>query len=263
MNDFQDKVIWITGASSGFGEALACALAALGAKIILSARRGDELERVRNRIGANAAVLPLDMMRNSEFREKTAEAIALFGHVDTIVHNAGIAQRSAALVTEQSVERTIMEVDFFSYAELTRCLLPHFIERKSGHIVVVSGALAKIFLPMRTTYCAAKAALHGYFGSLRSEVARHGVDVTILVPGLMQTDLVRGALDGAGKPLGDTPPGGGCPPDEAARQAVSAIAARTFETYIGKNDKVRLMMLLARLFPDRLARMILKQAASS
>ncbi len=261
MHSFRNKVVWITGASSGFGEALAHAFAAEGAKLILSARRVDALERVSHLIGANARVLPLDLSATEQFTQTVDAAWALFGHIDIIVHNGGIAQRALALETDPEVERRIFEIDFFSYTELTRRLLPRFIERGSGHIVVVSGALGKIFLPQRTSYCAAKAALHGYFGSLRNEVAAHGIKITLLVPGAMQTELVSHALTGTGAPTGPaTATTVGCPVDKAARQALRAIAKGKFEAYIGKRDKTAFMIWLNRLFPAFVTRLLLKQS---
>lgn len=265
MSSFKGKTVWITGASSGFGEALAKAFSEQGAKLILSARRVEALNQIKTEIGENAYVLPLDQEKPEEFKAKTQEALQAFGTIDILINNGGIAQRSMALQTTLAIERRIFEVDFFSYVELTRCLLPHFIEKKSGQIVVVSGALARIHLPGRTAYCGAKAALHGYFGSLRNEVGRYGVDITLLVPGAMATPLVQHALTATGEATGATggATGTGFPVAEAAHQALEAIDQKRYEVFIGKKDKTAFMMCLARHFPTFFTGKLLRQSSTS
>ena len=174
--DFNDKVIWITGASSGIGEALAYAFSAGGAKLILSSRRADELERVRLACARpeRVKVIPMDLMDHALFGVKTAEAIAAFGQIDVVVHNGGVSQRGLVMETSMEVQRKVMEVDYFSYVALTQTVLPHFVQQKSGQFVVVSSVMGKIGTPMRSAYAAAKHALHGYFDCLRAEVAALG-----------------------------------------------------------------------------------------
>src|SRR5882672_6681965 len=125
MTAFQNKVIWITGASSGIGEALAYAFSAEGALLILSSRRVEELERVRTACARpeQVKVIALDLLDSSVLEAKTAQAIAAFGHIDIMVHNGGISQRSLVADTSMQVQRKVMEVDYFSYVELTNHLL--------------------------------------------------------------------------------------------------------------------------------------------
>src|SRR5271169_4790559 len=129
--DFTDKVVWITGASSGIGEALAYALSARGAKVILSSRREEELERVRLACAHpdGVKVIRLDLMDSSLFGARTAEAIAAFGQIDMVVHNGGVSQRGLAIETSMEVQRRVMELDYFSYIGLTQAVLPHFAYR--------------------------------------------------------------------------------------------------------------------------------------
>ncbi len=258
---FYGKTVWITGASSGFGEALALEFARQEARLVLSARREQALQQVREKID-QAVVVPMDMCDTASFPARTEAAIQAFGQIDLIVHNAGIAQNARVVDTLPQVHRQIMEVDFFGATELTRCLLPHFLARKSGHIVVVSGLLAKVGLPGRSSYCAAKAALHGYFDCLRAELCNESIDVSILVPGAMQTPLASKALDGQGGVSGRQSQGG-CPVDEAARQALEAIRQKKYQSYIGKNDKGRLMFYMSRFFPEKAINMVLKQARAA
>lgn len=258
MSKFKNKVVWITGASSGFGEAMAQAFYNEGAKIILSSRRVEELERVKNKIG-ESAILPLDLMYNASFKEKVDDAISIYGQIDIVIHNGGIAQNSLAIDTKPEVQRRIMDIDFFSYTEITQYLLPHFIERHSGHIVVVSGVLAKVPMPMRTSYCAAKAALHGYFDSLRGEIMKHNIDITVLVPSFLNTSLSAKAVDGKG----NIPTRGvsaiGCSVDKAAAQVVRAVSNKKYTVAIGNRDKGRFLLWLSRMFPTLATKIVLKQ----
>lgn len=258
MKSFNNKVVWITGASSGFGEAMAYAFAKEGAKLILSARRVDELKRVQANIN-EATILPLDLTDRESFKDKTTQAINAYGHIDIVVHNGGIAQNALATETTSETQRKIMDVDFFSYTELTNCLLPHFLERKSGHIVVTSGVLAKVAMPMRSSYCAAKAALHGYFDSLRAELVNDNIDVTILVPSFLNTALTSKALDAKGEISGREATAEGCPVDKAARQVLKAVKNKKYEAFIGNNDKGRVLLWMSRMFPNAAKNMILKQ----
>src|SRR5580658_1845710 len=135
--EFSDKVIWITGASSGIGEALAYAFSGRGSRVILSSRRADELERVRQACAHpdRVKVIPLDLLDMGLFGARTAAAIAAFGQIDVVVHNGGISQRSLAIETPLEIQRKVMELDHFSYVALTQAVLPHFVERKAGHFV--------------------------------------------------------------------------------------------------------------------------------
>ena len=138
MGKLSNQVIWITGASSGIGEALVYELARKGARLIISARRKEELERVKGNCQEQAQpfvrILPLDLSEPSTLQLHTEAAIQLFGHIDILINNGGISQRSLAKETELNVDRKIMEVDYFGTLALTKYLLPHFLARKSGQI---------------------------------------------------------------------------------------------------------------------------------
>lgn len=234
MTQFQDKVVWITGASSGYGKALALAFGAAGARVILSARRKAELEDVAGMIGkAQAMPVTLDLEKSETFPGKCREAISAFGHIDIVIHNGALGQNGTVLETAPEIARKIMEVDYFSYTELTRCLLPHFLERGAGHIVAVSGLIIAATAPGRSSYAAAKAALFGYFGCLRAEVVNSNIGVTILIPGAMQTDLVAKALKADGSIVGGAGTTTGCTVEEAARQSLEVIADRKYQAYVG------------------------------
>lgn len=255
MKNYKEKVIWVIGASSGFGEALAYQFAKQGANVILSARRAQELSAVQSNI-KDSRVLVLDLLESYSFDEKVKEAISFFGCIDMVVHCGGVGQNGTALETSEEVSRTIFDTNYFGVVELTRHLLPHFIERRLGHIVVVSGVLAQVSLPGRSSYSGAKAALHGYFNSLRAELARIPIDVTILIPSFLQTALTKKSLNEFGQASGKESDAPGCKVDKAAQQAVRAIAKRKYQSYIGNRDKGKLMLVLNRWVPNLVIRIV-------
>jgi dehydrogenase/reductase SDR family protein 7B len=260
--DFNDKVIWITGASSGIGEALAKAFSASGAKLILSSRRADELERVRLACAQpeRVKVIPMDLMDHDLFGAKTAEAIAAFGQIDFLVHNGGISQRGLVMETTMDVQRKVMEVDYFSYVALTQAVLPHYVQRNSGRFVVVSSVMGKIGTPLRSAYAAAKHALHGYFDCLRAEVASLGIGVTVLTPGYIRTNISLHALTKDGSPLGKASINieKGLAADKAAAQILRVVGRRKNEAYIGKTGSDRMALWLSRWAPGVFMRMARK-----
>jgi short-subunit dehydrogenase len=231
MRSLKDQVIWITGASSGIGEALAYNMSVIGAKLILSSRRAAELERVKNNCAhpENVRILTLDLTDSAHLGTKVPIAISLFGHIDIMVHNGGISQRALVAATGIDVHREVMELNYFSYIILTKALLPHFIERHSGYFVVTSSVMGKIGTPMRAAYAAAKHALHGYFDCLRAEVGKQGIRVTILTPGYIQTPIA--VISGDGSFLSSTPEkvNGGFSADKAAGQIIRAIQNEAYE----------------------------------
>jgi len=197
---FKDRRVWITGASSGIGEALARAFHQAGAKLILSARREEELKRAQELCGGvpNTRILPLDVGRSEELPAKARIALEMFGGIDILVLNAGITQRSLARDTDESVYRSLMEVNFFGPAVMTRAILPSMLEKRSGHIVVISSVAGKFGVPLRSGYSATKFALHGFYEALRAEEGRNGIRVTMVCPGYIRTDISLSALNGDG-----------------------------------------------------------------
>jgi len=250
---FNNKVVWITGASSGIGEFLAYALSAQGAKLILSSRREEELQRVKKActVPEQVAVFPLDLSDIPSLQGKTDQVIAYFGQIDIMVHNGGVTQRSPVIETDLDVHRRVMELDYFSYVALTKDLLPHFKERKTGHFVVTSSVMGKIGTPMRAAYAAAKHALHGFFDCLRAEVANNNIRVTVLTPGYIRTNISLYAITknpyGLSKPSEDID--NGLAPEIAAEQILKAIRKGSFEPYIGKFGGERIALWLMRLAP--------------
>ena len=265
MATLHDKVVWITGASSGIGEALTYEMAKTGAKLILSARRKKELERVKGNCEAtaqpNIRILPLDVTETSTLGLHTEAAIQLFGHVDVLVNNSGISQRSFVKDTLLEVDRKLMEVNYFGAITLTKLLLPHFMKRKSGHYVTVTSVTGRFGTPYRSGYAASKHALHGFFDSLRAELyydLKDAIKVTMICPGFIHTPITLSAVTGDGSPLGkmDEAQYKGKPAEWCARKIIQAIKKEKEEVYIG--GKEVLGVYVKRFFPLWFSRIIRK-----
>lgn len=268
MGYFSNKVIWITGASSGIGEALTYEFAKKrGVRLIISSRRKEELERVKGncfpQAQANIRVLPLDLAQEETLKLSTEAAIQMFGQIDILINNGGISQRSLAKETLVSVDRQIMEVDYFGAVALSKYLLPHFLKRKVGHFVCVTSVMGIIGTPYRSGYAAAKHALHGFFDSLRAELwkdSKH-IYVTLVCPGWVKTQHTINALTGDGTKLNkmDRATGIGLPPAKVATQMIDAIEAKKEEVYIGGNKEV-FGVYLKRFFPRLFSKAVRKVA---
>jgi short-subunit dehydrogenase len=199
---FENKIVWITGASSGIGEALAKHFAKLGSRLILSSRREDELRRVAGLCSGarSVSVLPLDLSRPESMEDAARSALDVGGVIDVMVHNAGVSQRSFAADTRYDVDELIMRTNYLGPVALTKALLPSMRARRQGHFIVVSSVLGKFGLPGRSGYCASKHALHGFFDTLRGELWKDNIQVTLAVPAWVQTQVSMNALTGNGSP---------------------------------------------------------------
>lgn len=258
---FHDKVVWITGASSGIGEALSYAFIREGAKVIVSARREAELDRVKAGCAApgNVAVLPLDLEKADELPAKAKAAASYFGPIDILVNNAGISQRSLVLDTSIDVDIRIMNVDYISQVALTKLVLPSMVERRSGQIVVISSVAGFIGTPLRSGYAAAKHALRGFFDSLRAEIWKYGIGVTLVYPGYINTNVSVNALSGDGGTHGIMGEGQskGMSPEKCAAKILNAVAARKDEAMMGGMETMA--VYLKRLSP-KLMSLVLRKA---
>jgi short-subunit dehydrogenase len=247
----RETVFWITGASSGIGEALALQLARPGNALILSGRDTEALERVQKKINPQVSVyiLPFDLMHISLFPNHVKEALSFKGYVDVLINNAGMSQRAPALETTDAVEQKLMSVNYFAPVALTKALLPHFIERKCGHIVVVSSIAGKFGFALRSSYAAAKHALHGYFEALRLELKDIPVYVTLVCPGRVNTRISFNALkgDGAQHNVLDDGQRQGISAQRCAQVIDKAIRQKKYEVLTGKWEL--LPVYLRRYFP--------------
>ncbi len=237
MTDFQGKVVWVTGASSGLGAAMAKALDARGASVIASGRRRDALDAVAGELTRPALVLPFNITDYPAMEAAAATALDWRGGVDVLINNAGISQRSLALDTDFAVYRELMEVDYFAPVRLTQLVLPSMAARGSGHIAIVSSVAGRVGAPIRTGYCGAKFAACGYFEALRAEVERaYGVDVTVILPGSVKTGIAQNSLTASGAARGrsDVNIENAMSAEAAAAQIVDGLARRDREVVIAE-----------------------------
>lgn len=260
MERLKGKVIWITGASSGIGEALAYKLNEIGSKVILSARRETELERVKNNCTFldNAAILPLDLNNFEMLETMPQKALSFFGDIDILINNGGISQRSLIKDTSFKVYQEMININYLGTIQLTRCLLPYFITRQTGHFVTITSLMGKFSSPYRSGYCGAKHALHGFFDSLRMEHDKDQIDVTMICPGFVRTNVSKNALvaDGSISNTDDEATKNGITAEVCAEQIINAIKRKKFEVYIGGKEKYG--VYLKRFFPKLLHKFVLK-----
>jgi len=260
---FNNQVIWITGASSGIGEAVAKQFIAQGARLVLSARRENKLQELKQNCIANGAkaehilVLPLDMEKPDKFAAAHETVIHQFGQLDMLFNNAGISQRSLCKDTDLSVYRTLFEVDFFGQVALTKEVLPLMIKNNVGHLVVTSSVAGKIGVPFRTGYCAAKHAVMGFFDALRAEVKDNNISVTTITPGFIKTDLSKNALNSDGSKFGitDSDIANGISAGECAKKIIDGLNKGKKEILIA-GFRERQALLIKRFFPNLLFRII-------
>lgn len=248
-NRLDNKVIWITGASSGVGEGMATVFHGEGADIIISARREAELERVKNKCAngpGSVTVVPFDIVDSREREAAVETVLGGFERIDILVNNAGIGQRSLAKETSLDVDRRVMEVDFFAPIALTKLVLPRMIEQQGGMLIVTSSVAGKHAVPYHTAYCAAKHALHGFYDTLRIEHRKDNIDVMLLVIAGITSNVFEHALTGDGSEYGKNASygtGGGMPAEDCAERVVEAIVNREPEVIISIEAAMQAMRL--------------------
>jgi dehydrogenase/reductase SDR family member 7B len=254
MARFHNQVIWITGASSGIGEALAKALAREGALLILSGRRLEALQAVAQACApAPTFILPFEATSFDALPDVVGQAVAWQGRIDMLVNNAGVSQRSLAIDTQFEVYQRLFDIDVFAPIRLTQLLLPHMLKAGRGHIVAIASVAGKIGAPLRTGYCAAKHAVVGYFDALRAEVDCKGLQVSVVTPGFIRTAIASNAIAGDGSVRGtsDTDIDGGMDADACAAVIVNGLAKGRKEIPVGEGKEMAALWM-KRFFPDRL-----------
>jgi len=260
MSKIDNKVIWITGASSGIGEALAYALAKRNCKLIISSRKTAQLEVVRNTCENpdNVKIVSLDLAHFTSMEAKVQEAIHCFGPIDILINNAGISQRSLIINTEFDVYKKLMDVNYLGTVALSKAILPHFCAQGKGHFVTVTSLMGKFGSPYRSGYCGAKHALHGFFDVLRMEHETDGISVTLICPGFVQTNVAKNALTADGSPqnVEDKATANGLAVAVFTKKMIKAIERKKFEAYIGQGEVKGIY--LKRFFPKLLHKVVLR-----
>lgn len=257
---FENKVIWITGASSGIGKELAIQLSKKNCKLILSSRRETALKSAKSECQNqdNIVILPFDLANYQSMQPIADKAISFFDKIDILINNGGISQRSLIIDTDITVDKKLMEIDYLGTVGLSKAILPHFIENKSGHFVTVTSLMGKFGSPYRSGYCAAKHALHGFFDVLRMEHEKDNIKVTLVCPGFVNTNVSRNALTGNGESLNeqDNATENGLSVNDFTQRMLKAITKEKFEVYIGKNETKGIF--LKRFFPKLLHKVVMK-----
>lgn len=261
MESLEGKVVWITGASSGIGKALAAECALQGAQVVLSARRLEELEKVRISLlnPDHHISVAMDITDEAQVRHAYEHVLDEKGRIDWLINNAGLSQRALIADTTMQTERAIMEIDYFSQVFLTKLVLPTFLAQKSGRIAYISSVAGLLGTQYRASYSAAKAAIHMWANSLRAEVAQDGVNVSVIFPGFVKTNVSFNALNGAGKAQAhqDEAIENGLEADDFAQKTVSALLKGQEYIVVG-GHKEKLGVLVSRLSPSTLYKMIRK-----
>jgi len=261
-NFFKNKRVWLTGASSGIGEALSIALAERGAQLILSSRNEVDLNRVGaacSKAGAAAVLIqPLDLEQHNTIPGIAEMILNKVGKVDILINNGGISQRALAKDTTLEVDKKLMAVNYFGTVALTKALLPNMLMHQLGHIVTITSLTGKFGSPYRSSYAASKHALHGFFDSLRAEMNDAHIKITLICPGFVHTNVSKNALTGDGAKLGtmDEATEKGMAPEHLAHKILQAIEQGKEEAYFG--GKEVLGVYLKRFFPHYFSKMLRK-----
>lgn len=259
---FKNKRIWITGASSGIGEALANAFGEQGANLILSARNETELQRVATaalEAGAGSVLIqPLDLAQHDTIADVVQKVLKQVGKVDLLINNGGVSQRSLALETSLDVDKKLMAVNYFGTITLTKAVLPGMLTHQLGHIVTITSLTGKFGTQYRSSYAASKHALHGFFDSLRAELSQTPIKITLVCPGFIRTNISINAITGDGSKLGsmDESTGKGMNPETLAQKILYAIEKGREEVSFGGREVMG--VYLKRFFPAYFSKMLNK-----
>jgi len=252
--DFKDKVVWLTGGSSGIGEALTYELLRQGATVIASSEDYNGLVRVQNSCDANSRprchIVLFDLTGMDAIDTIVSDQIKQFGRIDILINISGISQRSLVKETPMEVYRKIMEINYFGTIAFTKAVLPYMITQGGGHILATTSIAGKFGFPLRSAYSSSKHALHGFFETLRIETMKENIRVTLLVPGRIQTNISVHALTKDGTQHGkmDAGQATGITAEKAARQILRAIRKNRKEALIG--GKERIMVYLKKFLPS-------------
>ncbi len=225
--NFENKVVVVTGASSGIGEALAHRFAALGAHVVAGARSIDKLQKVVESLPTLSLAVACDVSREEDCKNLIQRAVEAFGHIDVLVNNAGISMRALFDDVDLSVLHRLMDTNFWGAVYCTKYALP-YIQKSQGSIVGISSVAGFHGLPGRTGYSSSKYAMHGLLETIRVENLKKHVHVLIVAPGFTASNVRFSALTADGSQQGASPREEGkmMTADEAARRIVRAVAKR-------------------------------------
>jgi dehydrogenase/reductase SDR family protein 7B len=262
MGRFQDKIVWVTGASSGIGAEICRQMNAEGATVVLSARKKEKLEEVKRQlvIPENAFVLPLDLEQAETFDDAVKAVMNKYQKIDFLFNNGGVSQRGEAANTSLEVDRRIMEINYFGSIALTKTVLPIMRKQGGGQIIAISSIAGKFGFYWRSAYSAAKHAMQGFYESLLLEEAPNNIVVTIAYPGKINTDISVSALNSEGEAHGemDHNQKTGMPVDICVKKLLKAVSKKKKSVLIG--NKEILAVYIKRYCPPLFWRIIRKQS---
>ena len=256
--DLKDKVVWITGASSGIGASLAIQLNTLGAKVIASARRTEKLIDLKNKCPnpQNMTTLPLDITDSISI-ENAIEKVKQINRLDVVIHNAGIAQKGLVIENDMEVDRKIMETNYFGTVAFTKSIMPIYLKQGYGRFAIVSSFAGVMGIPGRSAYAASKHALHGFFESLKAENMSCKLNVSFILPGFINTEITAKGLCGDGRPYGtvETSHKLGMSASQCANGIIKGLLKAKNRIVIGK---IEVFLLTINRISPRLGQYIIK-----
>ncbi|HNR42976.1 MAG TPA: SDR family NAD(P)-dependent oxidoreductase [Bacteroidales bacterium] len=238
---FEGKVVWITGASSGIGEALVYNFASLGSELIISSNDPAGLERVKENCGMKSekiCCVPFDLSATEDIREITEKQINRTGKIDYLLNIGGVSQRCRIEETPLWLDRKIFEINYFGTIALTKAVLPFMIRQKSGHIIATSSISGRFGFPLRSAYSASKQAIHGFIETLYLENKANNIRASVIIPGRVRTNISLHALNSDGREHGVMDPGqeGGIPAEKAAAIIIKGIIRNKREILVGGKE---------------------------
>jgi dehydrogenase/reductase SDR family member 7B len=258
---FNNKTVLVTGASQGIGASIARAFANEGAQVILSARNVHALEEVKNSCSnpEKHIIIPLDLEAHTSFPKVVSEVLSKVNHIDVLVNNAGLSQRSLAMETSYEVDKKLLDINLLGTIALTKAVLPNMIQYGGGHIVTISSLAGKFATPKRSAYSAAKHGLYGFFDALRAELYDKNIKVLMVAPGFIQTNISVNAITGDGslQQTMDKATAEGVKPEKVANAILNAIKSGKSDIAVGGEEV--LGIYIKRFFPA-LMRSIIRKA---
>ena len=237
--NLNNKTIWITGASSGIGEAIAKEMAMRKVTIIISARRAEELERVKRECKSTDAkiiIYPLDLEKNQNAQLWVSDILKLTPKIDVLINNGGVGHFGDVIDMDAEVERKVMEINFWGQVMLTKAILPHMVKNNSGTIATVGSIVGKFGSPGLAAYSASKHALYGYFESLRQELRSTKINIMMITPGFINTNVTKASYTKDGKVYGKNSVAQekGLAPEALAKTLVKKLEQEKNNAVIGK-----------------------------
>lgn len=260
---FSEKTAWVIGASSGIGAEICKQLAQKGAIVILSARNESNLTSVKSSLmnPEKHIIFPLDLEHTEDIVLRTAALILEVGEVHFLFNNGGLSQRATAYETEMAIDRKIMEINYFGNIAIAKAILPYMRKQNGGNIIVISSIAGKFGFFLRSAYSASKHALHGFYESLRLEEEINNIQINIICPGKINTDISKNALTQSGEKHGkmDHNQASGMPVEGCVQKILSAVVKNKYESIIGGREIKA--VILKRFLPKLFYRIIKKQKA--